>query len=72
MSDGTDLADKMRTRADADKLPADHELCTKAAAFDAAATGYYSQPQTKNVAQFMGSWARARKVWCDYTGEALV
>lgn len=72
MSEGTDLADKMRARADVDALPADHELRTKAEAFDAAATGYYGQPQTKNVAQFMGAWARARQVWCDYTGEALV
>lgn len=72
MSEGTDLADKMRARADADALPADHELRTKAAAFDEAATGYYGQPQTKNVSQFMGAWARARKTWCDYTGEALV
>ena len=72
MSDGTDLADKMRARAEADALPADHEMRTKAAAFDEAATGYHGQPQTKNVSQFMGAWARARKTWCDYTGEALV
>lgn len=72
MSDGTDLADKMRARAEADALPADHEMRTKAAAFDEAATGYYGQPQTKNVSQLMGAWARARKTWCDYTGEALV
>jgi len=68
----TDLADKMRARADADGLPEDHELRTKAQAFDEAVGGYYATEQTKTVQQFMGAWARARKAWCAYTGEALV
>jgi hypothetical protein len=68
----TDLAEKMVARADADGLPADHELRTLAAKFDEAATGFYSVPQTKTVQQFMGHWARARQYWCKYSGEPLI
>ena len=71
MSEQTDLSIKIRARADADGLSADHELRAKADAFDAATTGYYSEPQTVAVAQFMGAWARARRAWCGYSGEPL-
>lgn len=68
----TALAIKMQARAEADNLPADHDMRTKAAAFDEAAKGYYATPQTVMVKPFMGCWARARRAWCDYTGERLL
>ena len=68
----TDLAVKMIARADTDNLPHDHEIRTRAAAFDEAAKGFYSDPQTCDVKRFVGCWARARRTWCDYTGEVLI
>lgn len=72
MSTKTGLAERMVQRADADELPADHPLRTLAAAYEAAETGFFAVDQTHNVAQFMGSWARARKAWCTYSGEPLI
>lgn len=72
MTDGSSLDEKMIARADADNLPADHQLRTLAVTFKGAAVGFYSDPQTVTVKQFMGCWARARRAWCDYTGEALI
>ena len=68
----TSLAIKMLARADADGLAAEHDLRMRAAAFDEAAKGFYGDPQTCDVKRFMGHWARARRAWCDYTGEALL
>lgn len=68
----TDLAVAMLARADADGLADDHDMRIKAKAFDCAAKGFYGEPQTCDVKKFMGCWARARRCWCDYTGEALV
>ena len=72
MAEQTDLSVKMIARADADGLPADHELRVLAGQFDAATDGFYATPQTVTVQGFMGAWARARKAWCAYSGEALV
>lgn len=68
----TELAEKMIARADTDHIPADHEMRTKASAFDQAAKGYYNSPQTVDVKAFVGCWERARKAWCAYTGEPLI
>lgn len=68
----TTLGDQMRARADLDGLPGDHEMRQLADAFDKAAYGYAAEPQTVSVKQFMGHWARARKCWCNYTGEPLI
>lgn len=68
----TDLSKKMIERADADGLPPDHLMRTKAEAFDKAADGFYADPQTVDVKTFMGHWARAKRVWCDYSGDELV
>jgi|WetSurMetagenome_2_1015567.scaffolds.fasta_scaffold72825_2 hypothetical protein len=70
--DQAELAEKMLARADKDNLPEDHELRVKGKAFAEACKGYLGSPQTINVAQFMGAWARARKCWCAYTGESLL
>lgn len=67
-----DLGERMIQRADADGLPADHELRVKSAAFSEAAAGFYGDPQTVDVKTFIGHWARARRAWCDYTGDPLI
>jgi hypothetical protein len=48
------------------------ELRQRAEEFDTAADGYYGEPQTHTTPQFMGAYARARKLWCEITGESLV
>jgi hypothetical protein len=68
----TELAKRMVARADADGLGADHQLRDLATKFEAAAVGFYSEPQTVTVKSFMGAWARARRAWCNYTGEPLI
>ena len=68
----TDLSEKMLARAEADKLPAAHPLRVNAAEFDTATKGFFAEPQIVPVAAFMGAWARARKAWCQYTGEPLL
>ena len=68
----TDLSEKMRTRADVDNLEDTHALRMLATEFDDATERFYGTPQTCTVKAFMGTWARARRCWCDYTGEDLV
>lgn len=60
------LYDKMLERADKDGLPKDHELRTKAVAFKEAIE---SDGLGKKI---FGPWARARRAWCEYTGEPLL
>lgn len=67
-----ELSIAMQTRADKDALSSDHELRQLAEEFEKNVVGFYSEPQTVTVEKFMGSWARARKAWSDYTGEPLV
>lgn len=64
----TDLSGWMLARADADRLPADHQLRVLATAFDDAARGYFAQPQTVPVRGFVADWARAYLAWRDYLG----
>ena len=54
MNASAELTRRMVARADADGLPADHELRVKAQAFDQAAVGFYADPQTVPVQSFMG------------------
>lgn len=68
----TELSARMRAlhSAGAHELPENWlELADK---FDAATAGFAALPQTVNVRQFMGHFARARKAWCAATGEPLV
>lgn len=67
-----ELVRKMRTRADADNLPPAHELRELAQAFEEGVKGFYATPQTCDAKSFLGRWARARRAWCDYTGEPLI
>jgi hypothetical protein len=68
----TQLGQQMILRANADGLPSTHELRQRGMEFDDAAKGFLATPQTHNVKQLMGAWARALRVWCEYTGEALI
>jgi hypothetical protein len=71
MTDKKSLSDKMRGLAEVRKdLPPD--WLETAEAFEAATIGFYGEPQTIDVKKFMGCWARARKMWCEATGESLV
>lgn len=65
MSETTNLGDKLRSTG----LPEHVGLADK---FESAAIGFYGEPQTVTVAQFLGAFARARKAWCAYSGEPLV
>lgn len=65
----TGLAGWMLARADADRLPADHQLRVLATAFDDAARGYFAQPQTVPVRDFVADWTRAHVAWRDYLCE---
>lgn len=67
----TDLGKRMRALADQGHDRAE-ELREKADAFDKAAAGFYAEEQTVGAKSFLGAFARARRLWCDITGEALV
>ncbi|WP_439392571.1 hypothetical protein ACRQ5Q_24425 [Bradyrhizobium sp. PMVTL-01] len=67
----TALSEKMHALADSGHARA-AELREKADAFDAATQGFYAQPQTCTIQKFFGCFARARRLWCDITGESVV
>jgi hypothetical protein len=71
MSGDPALFDLMRKLADAGHPRAD-ELREKASAFEAAATGFYGDPQTVPAKSFLGAWARARRLWSECSGEPLI
>lgn len=62
----TDLGKKIIARADRDGLAPDHPLRVAAEAFnDAVVEG--AEPR-----KLLGAWARARRLWCEYSGEPLI
>lgn len=66
---GSKLGDRMRALADSGH-PLAEELRQKAAAFDASASA--NAGDTWDPKRMLGAWARARRLWCDCTGEPLV
>lgn len=48
------------------------DLRDKAEQLEDAIAGFYGTPQTVKVVAFLGAWARARKLYCDHTGEPLI
>lgn len=71
MAPRTSLSEKMHALADAGHARA-AALRDTATAFDIGLTGFYAEPQTVDVASFMGRWARARRVWAECSGEPLL
>lgn len=67
----TDLSKRMRTLADGGHSLAG-ELREKADAFDKAAAGFYAEKPSVTAPEFLGAYARARRLWCKLTGEPLV
>lgn len=68
----TALSKRMHALADTGH-PRAAELREKADAFDAATTAHYDPKHTPETAKRMlGAFARARRLWCDITGEPLV
>jgi hypothetical protein len=65
------LSDRMRKFAAANPEKAGN-LVELADAFDKAHAGFNAEAQTVSVASFMGAWARARRAFCDASGEALI
>lgn len=70
MSERTALSQRMHDLADS-AHPRAAELRERADAFDKATIGFYSNPQTVGIEAFLGAFARARRLWCDITGEPL-
>jgi len=67
-----DLASKMRTLASQQEADTAQRLVDLVDKFERAAAGFYSEPQTVSAKSFLGAWARARRVYCEITGEALI
>ncbi len=67
----TELGDKIKLRADRDGLASGHPLREAGENFTKAANGYLSHPQTMSVKKFMGAYARAKRLWSEYTGDPL-
>lgn len=71
MTNGPSLVDKMRALA-ADGHAQAAELIEKANALEEATRGFYAEPQTVETRRFFGCWARARRLWCDVSGDPLI
>lgn len=71
MTTRTALSERMHALADTGHARA-VELREKADAFDVATAGLFTVPPTCSVPKMVGCFARARRLWCDITGEPLV
>ena len=67
---GSSLTDKMEELAKTH--PRGEELRKRAAELREGIAGFYGEPQTITVQRFLGRWARARRLWCEITGESLI
>lgn len=68
----TNLAKRVLKTAENDGLPDDHPMVIAAKEFEAAAHGFFSEPKTVSVKKFLGKFAKARRLWCEYSGDPLV
>lgn len=62
------LADQMR----AYEGPESDEMKMLANEMDEVTEGYFADPQTVTVQQFVGTWAKTRRRWREVTGAPLV
>jgi DNA phosphorothioation-dependent restriction protein DptG len=70
----TKLSDRVVARCNADKLPDNHMLRIRAAQFnEACSLADRDKEDTKESAKkILGSWARLRKAWQEYSGESWI
>lgn len=68
MSKGKDLYFRMIERANRDNLPEGHELRVRAEQL----IEIFQGPGLPPAPKIIGVWARARRAWCEYTGEPLL
>ena len=70
MAKETDLSKKMRklARAGHDRGT---ELYLAATALDEATDDYATGRKVDQMQTFLAAWSKARRVWCECTGEAL-
>lgn len=66
----TDLAKKMIDRANKDNLNDEHIMRVLGEEFEMITKKYFLGDCSFKIV--IGTWARARKCWCDYTGEDLI
>lgn len=71
MTDHNSLPERMHALADTGHARA-AELRTQADALNAAIDGALATPETCSVPKLLGTWAKARRLWCDITGESLI
>lgn len=67
----TELSKQMRALADRGHHRA-ADLRKEADAFDSATAGCFGEKRNVNVREFMAVWTRARRLWCECSGEPLV
>lgn len=65
MAQEQELIPKIRKRADLDNLPQDHELRLAANELEQACEVF-------NIPKIVGKWAKARRLWSQYSGEPLL
>jgi hypothetical protein len=69
----TNLAKNMIERAEKDNLPKDHPLYVNALAFEQASLSLFEDESSKiSTPKYLAIWAKARRVWCEYTGLPLI
>ena len=71
MTEPAPLFEKMRQLATTHSRG--DELRAQADAFENAVNGYWGGiERTVTAHAFLGAWSRARKLWCECSGESLV
>jgi predicted nucleic acid-binding Zn ribbon protein len=66
------LMDKMRNVAKTQSPEVAARLTKLAGELDEKGKGFYADPQTVSVQNFVGAWARARRAYCEAIGEPLI
>jgi hypothetical protein len=67
-----DLPERMLALANKNKLSSDHEMREAAEHLKMACKAYFKEEPEISVFKFAGYYARARRLWCEYTGEPLI